>query len=153
MQILTEENEKMSLMGIPERLTDTRHYCVLRDEDFQFAPLIFVECYQARAIKLTFGKVSVKIPDDFQILAYDRDCGIIEAIDSLRGGFQAFSFNPLSGLLPSAPDYRASRSLEKVEWMVPRMPMDSALAVPVGEHVIYITRSKTLSEINLSDLL
>ena len=153
MMILTEENEAVPLAGLPERICDTRHYCIMRDEDFQFAPLIFVECYQARAIKLTFGRFSVKIPDDFQILAYDSDCGIIEAVDSLRGGFEAFSFNPLSGLLPSAPDYRASRSLEKVEWLVPKMPTDCALAVSVGPHVIYITRSKTMSEINLSDLL
>lgn len=153
MKILTETGERVSITGIPQTLSDKRHFAVLHDNDFHFRPLIFLEVYKARQVTVQLGNHRVGLPADFSILVYDRDNGLIEAIElGMATGFDALAFNPLRGLIPESLPMVLHHDRDKREWMVPKFPNNCALAVSVAKTCIYICRGRW-PEMNISDIL
>src|SRR6056300_1340084 len=109
MRILTLENTAYEMNDIPDEVDDLR-FAILdnsnpQDPDYFFIPLIYLESFNAPAAVLQIGEHKISMPLDWKMVVGDGEQGelFVLPITSLNGrGFNAFTFNPISG---SRPDF------------------------------------------------
>jgi len=82
MRILTLDNAYYDLDHLPEEIDDLR-FAILdnsnpADPDYHFIPLIFLESFNAPALVLRIGDITLKMPMDWQILIGEPDIEILD---------------------------------------------------------------------------
>jgi len=140
MKILTSENISYEMEYVPEEIDDIR-YCVLdysnkNDADYFFVPLVFLEIFNAPAAVLKIGEHLVKMPLDWSLIICEPDAGEPEIvpITSLNDrGFHAFTFNPISSIIPRFLDVDIVNIYQDVKWYFPRLKYGHILAVPLSD--------------------
>jgi hypothetical protein len=147
MRILTVENEAYSMNEIPDFLDDDRladilqdiRYCVLdytdvKDADYIFIPLLFLESFNTSAVDLRIGNKRIQMPLDWSIVIGDKNTGDLEIIELKKLNdrpFQAFCLNPVSGYMPDFLDIEIINIFPDVKWYFPKLKFGHLLAVPL----------------------
>ena len=140
MRILTLENTAYEMNDIPDEVDDLR-FAILdnsnpTDPDYFFIPLIFLESFNAPAAVLQIGPYKVKMPLDWKMVIGEAEQGELHVmpITSLNDrGFDAFTFNPLTGGMPEFHNIDIVDIYTEVKWYFPKMKTGQLLAVPLTE--------------------
>lgn len=139
MRILTLENRTYPLEKIPEYVNDKLRFAILdnsnpQDPDYYFIPLIFLESFNSPAAVLSIGKYKLTMPLDWKMLVGDPEQGelFVIPITSLNDrGFNAFSFNPISGSKPEFYPVDIEDIYQEVKWYFPKLKSGQLLSVPL----------------------
>lgn len=140
MRILTLENESYNIDHIPTKVDDLR-FCVLdnsniKEPDFYFKQLIFLESFNSPALVIKIGKTAVTMPIDWQILIGEPDQGDLEVVPltSINDrGFKGFVFNPINGFRTHFVDIEIVDVFQDIRWYAPKIKPNSFLAVPIND--------------------
>lgn len=152
MQFLTEMGEALDLNVLPATLTTDVHFAALVDDDFQFFPLIFLECWRAPVATVTIAGTSIDLPSDLSIAVFCHYTGDVETVTiATAGNFDAFGFDPLRSSMAIALPMTITIG-EKRDWRMPRRSNGMTVAVPVGTSVIWVGGNRTHAT-NIADLL
>lgn len=138
MRLLTLDNTSYEISEIPEEIDDIR-FCVfdnsdVKEPDYFFIPLIFLESFNSPALVLKIGDSIIKMPIDWQLLIGEQDVGDLEVVPltSLNDrGFSAFAFNPLTSFKPSFLSVEVVDIYNDVKWYFPKLKPGQLLAVPL----------------------
>lgn len=140
MKILTVENQSYELDFVPEEIEDIRYgvldYSNKNDADYFFVPLVFLEIFNAPAAVLRIGNHMVKMPLDWSLIICEPEVGEPEVvpITSLNDrGFNAFTFNPITGFLPKFQNVEIVNVFQEVKWHFPKLKFGHFLAVPLSD--------------------
>lgn len=140
MKILTVENQSFELDFVPEEIEDIRYgvldYSNKNDADYFFVPLVFLEIFNAPAAVLRIGNHMVKMPLDWSLIICEPEVGEPEVvpITSLNDrGFNAFTFNPITGFLPKFQNVEIVNVFQEVKWHFPKLKFGHFLAVPLSD--------------------
>lgn len=141
MKILTLENKTYTLEKIPEYVDDNLRFAVLdnsnpQDPDYFYIPLIFLESFNAPAAVLQIGKHKIKMPLDWKMIIGEAEQGELHVlpITSLNDrGFEAFTFNPLTGSKPEFFEVDIVDIYQDIKWYFPKMKSGQLLAVPLED--------------------
>ena len=141
MKILTLENKTYTLEKIPEYVDDNLRFAVLdnsnpQDPDYFYIPLIFLESFNAPAAVLQIGKHKIKMPLDWKMIIGEAEQGELHVlpITSLNDrGFEAFTFNPLTGSKPDFLEVDIVDIYQDIKWYFPKMKSGQLLAVPLED--------------------
>jgi len=125
---------------LPEYIEDLR-FCVLdnsdvRDPDYYFIPLIFLETFNDPALVLRIGKHIVKMPYNWQIVVGEAEYGDLEVLPLTRlndRSFQAFVTNPLHGMKPDFMNIEILDVYQDVKWYFPKLKPGNILAIPLED--------------------
>jgi len=140
MRILTLENKSYSLNQIPESVEDDLRFSILdnsnpQDPDFFFHPLIFLESFNSPAIVLEINGNELTMPLDWCIAVGCHEAGSdleVLPLSSLNDrGFEAFLFNPLTGVMPGFGKIEIINFYNDVKWFFPKMRAGHLLSVPI----------------------
>jgi hypothetical protein len=140
MRILTNDNVAYDLDKIPSDDQDIR-YCVLdysdvKNPDYFFIPLIFLESFYAPAVVLRIGDYTVKMPLDWSILVCDNHYSDLEVmpLTSLNDrGFHTMVFNPLRHMVPTPQEINITNVYTEVKWFFPKLKNGNILVVPLED--------------------
>ncbi len=148
MRILTVENMAYSMNDIPDFLDDDHlsdvlrdiRYCVLdysdvKNVDYVFIPLLFLESFNASAVDLRIGPYRVQMPIDWSIVIGDKNSGDLEVIELKKLNdrpFQVFGLNPIAGYMPDFMDIEMINVFSDVKWFFPKLKFGHLLAVPLS---------------------
>ncbi|HEY6435345.1 MAG TPA: hypothetical protein VIY47_02030 [Ignavibacteriaceae bacterium] len=140
MKILTNENKAYELDTIPNEIEDIR-YCVLdysdvKNPDYYFIPLIFLESFYAPAVVINIGNYSVQMPLDWSILVCDEDYSDLELmpLTSLNDrGFYTMAFNPLRHMVPRPQPINITNVYSDIKWYFPKLKNGNILVVPLDD--------------------
>lgn len=140
MRILTLDNRAYDLNTLPDEVDDMQ-FAIFdnsdpSDPDYHFIPLIFLESFNAPALVLRIGDVTVKMPMDWQILIGEPDLGDLEVLPltSINDrGFKVFEFNPLTSYRPDFLDIEIVDVYHDVTWFSPKLRNGQLLCVPLSE--------------------
>lgn len=140
MKILTADNTSYEMNELPEYIEDLR-FCVLdnsdpKDPDYFFIPLIFLETFNDPALVLRIGKHTIKMPYNWQLLIGEPDFGDLEVIPLTRlndRSFKAFSFNPISSMMPTYETIQILDVYQDVKWYFPKLKNGQMLAIPLAD--------------------
>jgi hypothetical protein len=140
MRILTLENRAYDLNTLPDEVDDMQ-FSILDNSDpaspdYHFIPLIFLESFNAPALVLSIGNVTVKMPMDWQILIGEPDLGDLEVLPltSINDrGFKVFEFNPLTSYRPDFLDIEIVDVYHDVTWYSPKLRNGQLLCVPISD--------------------
>ena len=144
MNILTLENKAISLNDLPDTLDTDMHIAVLDNRnydepDFIFAPLMFLEIYNAPAAVLRVGEHEIHVPADWKIAIGDsvtgNDLEILPVTTIYKRGFEAFIYNPMSSFRPEFSVVEMVNIYHDVKWYVPRLNNNQLMAVPLCNKV------------------
>jgi hypothetical protein len=165
MNILTLENELYDIDFVPEEIDDLRYsvldYSNKNDVDYTFQSLVFLEIFSAPAAVLQIGKNIIKVPLDWNIIVGDDnivDPEIVPVSSLTTRGFKAFSFNPLSSVLPSYPEIKLVNIYKQMKWYSPKLKYGHFLTTPIQKSknpdcVFFIKEITKIPEIlNCKDL-
>lgn len=141
MKILMETNKSFDINDIEQDAEVDIRYCVLdysdpKEVDFIFYPLVFLEEFTRPSVDLSLGKYRVQVPLDWSIVIADKNMGNLEIIELKHINdrpFQAFSFNPIAGYMPSFLDLEIVNIFPNVSWSVPKLKNGHLLAIPLSE--------------------
>ena len=141
MKILTLDNKTYTLEKIPEYVDDDLRFAVLdnsnpQDPDYYFVPLIFLESFSAPAAVLKIGKYMIKMPLDWKMIIGDPEQGelYVIPITSLNDrGFEAFTFNPVTGSKPEFYEVDIVDIYQEVKWYFPKIKSGQILSVPLTD--------------------
>jgi len=141
MKILTLENKTYTLEKIPEYVDDSLRFAVLdnsnpQDPDYYYIPLIFLESFNAPAAVLKIGPHKIKMPLDWKMIIGEAEQGELHVlpITSLNDrGFEAFTFNPLTGSKPDFFEVDIVDIYQDIKWYFPKMKSGQLLAVPLED--------------------
>ena len=141
MKILTLDNKTYTLEKIPEYVDDDLRFAVLdnsnpQDPDYYFVPLIFLESFSAPAAVLKIGKHKIKMPLDWKMIIGDPEQGelYVIPITSLNDrGFEAFTFNPVTGSKPEFYEVDIVDIYQEVKWYFPKIKSGQILSVPLTD--------------------
>lgn len=139
MNILTVENKPYDLTFVPDEVDDI-YYSVLdygdkTDVDYFFVPLVFLEIFTSPAAVLKIGDYQIKMPLDWSVILCEPECSDPEIVPltSLNDrGFKAFTFNPISGYVPSFQEIEITNVYQDVKWHFPKLKHGHILAVPLS---------------------
>jgi hypothetical protein len=140
MKILTLNDIAFDLNELPDEIDDIR-FSVLdnstpSDPDFFFMPLIFIESFNSPAIVLNVNGNEVQLPLDWCIAVGDSESGqdpeILPLTSINERGFDALSFNPLSGFKFEYFPIEITNIYQDVKWYMPKMKTGQLLAVPIN---------------------
>jgi len=139
-RILTTENTTYDMSQIPEEIDDIR-FCVfdnsdVKDPDYYFVPLIFLESFNSPALVLKIGNYTIKMPVDWQLLIGEQDFGDLEVVPltSINDrGFNVFCFNPISSFKPEFHPVEIIDIYQDVKWYFPKLKPGQLLAIPLSE--------------------
>jgi hypothetical protein len=139
MRILTLDNRTYKLEKIPEYVDDNLRFSVLdnsnpQDPDYFFIPLIYLESFNAPAAVLQIGEHKISMPLDWKMVVGDGEQGelFVLPITSLNGrGFNAFTFNPISGSRPDFIEVDIIDIYQEVKWYFPKIKSGQILTVPL----------------------
>ena len=142
MRILTLENQAYDLNTLPDEVDDMQFGILDNSDpsspDYHFIPLIFLESFNAPALVLRIGEVTVKMPMDWQILIGEPDLGDLEVLPltSINDrGFKVFEFNPLTSYRPDFLDIEIIDVYHDVTWFSPKLRNGQLLCVPLSDNV------------------
>ena len=156
MKILTEEGEAVATDMLPERITK-RHYAALNlaIDDFVFLPMIFLDCFMAASVTVTFGNLRIRLPANHSIVITDIEVGAVEIIPIRQAdNCEAFSFHPLIGSIAEGLPIRVRYSPDRIKWAIPRFPSHLAIAVPIDStRCVYLAKSSNWPEKTVSNFL
>ena len=141
MKILTLDNKTYTLEKIPEYVDDSLRFAVLdnsnpNDPDYFFVPLIFLESFSSPAAVLKIGKHKIKMPLDWKMVIGDPEQGelYVIPITSLNDrGFEAFTFNPVTGSKPEFYEVDIVDIYQEVKWYFPKIKSGQILSVPLTD--------------------
>ena len=142
MRILTLENNSFELNRLPDNIDEDLRFAVLdnsnpMDPDFFFNPLIFLESFNAPAIILEINGKEITMPLDWCMAVGCSESGSdleVLPLTSLNDrGFEAFLFNPLTGIHPQFGDIEIVNFYNDVKWYFPKMRNGHLLCVPITE--------------------
>ena len=140
MRILTIDNQSYDLDFIPEEIDDVRYsvldYSNKQNIDYLFQPLIFLDIFTAPAAVLKIGNHTLKMPIDWNIILCEPEVVEPEVvpITALNDrGFSAFTFNPLTGFVPSFQKVEIVNLYNEVKWYAPKLRQGHFLSVPIQE--------------------
>lgn len=130
------------LDNIPSIIEDDLRFCVLdysnqADVDFMFPPVVFLDQFTRPAADLAIGDYHVQVPLDWSVVIADKNMGNLEIIDIKHindRDFQVFTFNPISGYMPSFPNIEIVNIFPDVSWSIPKLSNGHLLAVPLHIH-------------------
>ena len=142
MRILTLENKAYPLNKIPESVDDDMRFAVLdnsspQEPDFFFHPLIFLESFNSPAIVLEINGHELTMPLDWCLAVGCGEAGSdleVLPLTSLNDrGFEAFLFNPLTGMMPNFGKIEITNFYNDVKWFFPKMRNGHLLSVPIHD--------------------
>ena len=142
MNILTVNNEWFSLNSLPDEVDDSMRFGILdnsnpQDPDFFFAPLIYLESFNAPAMVLKIGEYEVTMPIDWCIAVGDSSSAThieILPLTSLNDrGFDALVFNPISDFRIEFKKIEIVNFYNDVKWYFPKMKLGHLLATPLSQ--------------------
>lgn len=140
MRIITLENKTFDLNKLPDNLTEDLRFAVLdnsnpTDPDFFFNPMIFLESFNSPAIILEINGQELTMPLDWCIAVGCSEAGSdleVLPLTSLNDrGFEAFLFNPLTGIHPQFGKIEIINFYNDVKWYFPKMKNGQLLSVPI----------------------
>jgi hypothetical protein len=139
MMILTLDDIAFDLSKIPDELEDDIRFSVLdnndiKNPDFFFMPLIFLESFNSPAMVLNIGGHEIAMPIEWSIAVGDKSGIEVEVLPltSLNDrGFEAFVFNPLSGFRHEYASIEIVNVYNDVKWFFPKMKNNQLLSVPL----------------------
>ena len=140
MKILTNENKSYHLNYLPDVIQDIR-YCVLdysnqSDVDYYFMPLIFLESFNSPCVDLKIGPYNIQMPLDWSVIIGDINLGDLEVMQLIYlndKDFDVFTFNPISGYMPSYLKLEIINIWPDVKWYFPKLKNGHILAVPLED--------------------
>jgi len=126
---------------VPNHVTDDLRYCVLdysdvKEIDFIFIPLIFLDQFPRPAADLQIGKYRIQMPLDWSIIIADKHLGLMEIVELKHLNdreFDAFVFNPINGYMPQFLDINIQNVFPDVTWNIPKLKRGHILAVPLND--------------------
>lgn len=140
MKILTTENMSYDLDKIPNEIEDIRFavfdYSDIKNPDYFFIPLIFLESFYAPAVVLNIGEYVIQMPLDWSILVCDSDYSDLEImpLTSLNDrGFHTMVFNPLRHMVPTPQEVNITNVYAEVKWFFPKLKNANILVVPLED--------------------
>ena len=142
MKILTLENQSFSLTDMPDELEEEIQFAVLdnsdiKEPDFFFVPLIFLESFNSPAMVLEINGKEIMMPIDWHIAVGDSTSGndleVLPLTSINDRGFEAFLFNPLSSFKFEFGDIKVTNFYNDVKWYFPRTKNGQLLAVPLDD--------------------
>jgi hypothetical protein len=142
MKILTLENQSFSLTNMPDELEEEIQFAVLdnsdiKEPDFFFVPLIFLESFNSPAMVLEINGKEIMMPIDWHIAVGDSTSGndleVLPLTSINDRGFEAFLFNPLSSFKFEFGDIKVTNFYNDVKWYFPRTKNGQLLAVPLDD--------------------
>lgn len=140
MKILTLDDLAFDLDELPEEIDDIR-FSVLdnsspNDPDFFFMPLIFIESFNSPAIVLNINGNEIQLPLDWSIAVGDSESGqdpeILPLTSINERGFDAISFNPISGFKFEYYPIEITNIYQDVKWYMPKMKTGQLLTIPIN---------------------
>ena len=141
MKILTLENQSFSLTNMPDELEEEIQFAVLdnsdiKEPDFFFVPLIFLESFNSPAMVLEINGKEIMMPIDWHIAVGDSTSGndleVLPLTSINDRGFEAFLFNPLSSFKFDYGDIKITNFYSDVKWYFPKVKNGQLLAVPLN---------------------
>lgn len=137
-----DQNQSFSMEEIPNEVGDLR-FCVFdnsnpKEADYYYIPLIFLESFNCPALVLKIGKNVIRMPIDWQILIGEPDMGDLEVVPLTSvndRGFNAFTFNPISGYRPEFMQIEVLDIYQDIKWYFPKLRPGQLLAIPLEENV------------------
>lgn len=144
MNILTLDNQAISLNNLPETVDDDTRFAVLDNSnplnpDFFFVPLIFLESFNAPAMVLRIGEQEITMPLDWHIAVGDSTSATnieIIPLTSLNDrGFEALVFNPLSSHRLEFKTIEIVNFYNDIKWYFPKMKNGQLLAMPLTDGI------------------
>lgn len=141
MNILTVDNISYNLNNLPDNSDDDIRYSVLdnssvKNPDFYFVPLIFLESFNSSAVVLQIGDDEVTVPVDWSVAVGDTLSGCdveILPITSLNDrGFEAFCYNPINSFRVEFKPIRIVNFYNDVRWYIPKLKPNHLLSVPLN---------------------
>ncbi len=173
MNILTPENNSLSIDLVPNQFDEDIRYSVLdisntKNYDFYFLPLVYLESFNASAIILQVGENYIKMPciehpHDWKIIIGEPEMGMLEAVsleDINSRDFNAFCFNPISSYRPEYLPIKIVETHPDLKWFMPTLPSNYILTVPITSgskpKCIYFVNGVTgrrLDSLDISDIL
>lgn len=141
MKILTTENRSFDLNELPEEVEEDLRFSVLdnsdpKDPDFFFMPLIFLESFNSPAIVMKIGGYEIQMPLDWCMIVGDQDCHsdpeILPLTSINERGFDALTFNPISGFRVEFMSVEITNIYQDVKWYFPKMKNGQILTVPLA---------------------
>lgn len=142
MFILTIDNKPCNLEKLPDTLEEDIRFSVLDNDDpanpdFYFNSLIFLESFSSPAAVLNIGGYEVTLPINWSIAVGCSDVGgdvEILPITSLNDrGFEAFSFNPLTGFRHTYLPIEIVNIYNDVLWYAPRIRLNQLITMPIND--------------------
>jgi hypothetical protein len=142
MRIITLDNKTFDLNKLPDNLSDDLRFAVLdnsnpTDPDFFFNPMIFLESFNSPAIILEINGNELTMPLDWCIAVGCSESGSdleVLPLTSLNDrGFEAFLFNPLTGIHPQFGKIEIINFYNDVKWYFPKMKNGQLLSVPIAD--------------------
>lgn len=138
-----DTNSAYPMDQIPDEVEESLRFCVFdnsnpKEPDYFYIPLIFLESFSCPALVLKIGEHVVKMPVDWQMLIGEPDVGDLEVVPLTAvndRGFNAFTFNPISGFNPEFKRIEVVDIFHEVKWYFPRLKPGQMLAVPLEEGV------------------
>ena len=141
MRILTLDNESYNLNNLPKEISEDIRYSVLdnsdpKEPDYFFVPLIYLESFSSPAVVLQVGKHQITMPLEWSMIVGNSEAGDLEIIQltSLNDrGFEAYTFNPLTGFSPEFMDVDVINVYQDVKWYFPKLKPGQLLTTPLTE--------------------
>ena len=141
MRILTLDNKAFDLNELPEEVDDVRFSVLdnsdVKEPDFFFMPLIFLESFNSPAILMNIGGHEIQMPLDWCMLVGDQDSGLDPEVLPLTSlnerGFDAFSMNPIGGFRVEYYPVEIVNIYQDVKWYFPKMKNGQLLTVPLND--------------------
>jgi len=141
MNILTLENKMFNLNNLPKEINEDIRYSVLdnsdpKEPDYFFMPLIYLESFSSPAVVLQIGKHQVQMPLEWSMLIGGSEGNDLEVLPltSLNDrGFEAYTFNPLTGFRPDFTPVDVVNVYQDVKWYFPKLKAGQLLTTPLHD--------------------
>lgn len=139
-RLLTNHNESFDINNISFNDPNVDvNFCVfdysnLKDVDYRFLPLVFIEEYTKAGVELQIGPYIVHVPWDWAIVTGEMEFSELELIEIKKFNgrdFQAFAFNPLSSSMPEFLPVRIINFYPDLKWTSPALFNDNLISIPL----------------------
>lgn len=125
-------------------------YSNLKDVDYRFLPLVFIDEYTKAGVELQIGQHIVHVPWDWAIVTGEMEFSELELIEIKKfhgRDFEAFVFNPLSSSMPQFLPIKIINFYPDLKWTSPAIFHDNLIGVPLttGDQplCVFFSESKT----------
>lgn len=142
MKILTLDNISFSLNNLPEEINEDMRFAVLdnndiKNPDFYFMPLVFLESFNSSAIVLKIGNNEIIMPSEWSILIGDSHAGedliVKPLMDIDKRNYEAFLFNPKTSFRLEYQPIEIINIYNDIKWYFPKMKINQLLAYPIED--------------------